>query len=73
MAIMDERLKIILATRTENSPDSSIDSHRPMDDDGSTMAAPLTGSAPLPSGWRLLNPASGWKPCPIGVYVGELV
>lgn len=73
MAIMDERLKIILATRTENSLDSITDNNHPEGDDGSTVAAPLTGSASLPSGWRLLNPASGWKSCPIGVYVGELV
>jgi len=31
---------------------------------------PLDESKNLPDGWRLLSERGGWRPCPIGVYVG---
>jgi hypothetical protein len=27
-------------------------------------------SKDLPDGWHLLSERGGWRPCPIGVYVG---
>jgi ribosomal biogenesis protein LAS1 len=27
-------------------------------------------AVPLREGWRLLTEADGWKPCPIGIYIG---
>jgi len=30
----------------------------------------LSQEKSLPNGWRLLSEQGGWRPCPIGVYVG---
>lgn len=27
-------------------------------------------AVPLPDGWRFLTEADGWRPCPIGIYIG---
>jgi ribosomal biogenesis protein LAS1 len=30
----------------------------------------LSQKKSLPNGWRLLSEQEGWRPCPIGVYIG---
>ena len=64
MAEMDERLSILLSLKLHEgespaeSPLQQSQALKPMSD------------GELVQGWRLLDERTGWRPCPIGVYVG---
>jgi len=34
------------------------------------LPSPSKEVRPLGDGWRVLTEADGWKPCPIGIYIG---
>ncbi|KAJ7456627.1 Las1-like-domain-containing protein [Mycena latifolia] len=59
ISVMNERLATLLAVPEANTviPTTEMDVAMEMSD---TTFGP---------GWRLLDASSGWKPCPIGVYV----
>ncbi|THH12880.1 hypothetical protein EW146_g7287 [Bondarzewia mesenterica] len=72
LAVMDERLKIVLSMRTERTPDTDSPPRLvEMDVDMDASQGRFNGLTTLPSGWRILGPGSRWKPCPIGVYIGD--
>ncbi|KAJ6519442.1 Las1-like-domain-containing protein [Mycena sanguinolenta] len=59
ISVMNERLATLLAV-----PENNLE-ERPTHPDAVEMS-----DTEFALGWRLLDPNSGWKACPIGVYVG---
>jgi ribosomal biogenesis protein LAS1 len=61
MAMMDQRLTAVLSVDSDAAqPPLQLPERR---------TAFMATSGDLPTGWRLLDDDSRWKPCPIGVYV----
>lgn len=59
ISVMEERLKVLFSVTPEQSDTHHTTTPTPLSESTSRISAP---------GWKLLEPNSGWKPCPIGVH-----
>ena len=68
--VMDTRLQAVLSLavpqeRVRCSP--ALEPGRP---EGRGYSSLTKETSPLSDGWRLLSETDGWRPCPIGIYIG---
>ncbi|KAI9445484.1 Las1-domain-containing protein [Lactarius indigo] len=70
--VMDARLQAALSLDApERQPQEPVQC-LPTPEPGPGGQGPFSNKAvvPLRNGWRLLTETDGWRPCPIGIYIG---